>query len=37
MKDYEKAIETYQKGLELDPENAELQDGLQRAIEAMSR
>ncbi|GIL86810.1 hypothetical protein Vretimale_15617 [Volvox reticuliferus] len=37
MKEYDKAIETYQKGLELEPENAELQDGLQRAIEAISR
>ncbi|GIL51593.1 hypothetical protein Vafri_7436 [Volvox africanus] len=37
MKEYDKAIETYQKGLELEPDNAELQDGLQRAIEAISR
>ncbi|KXZ56970.1 hypothetical protein GPECTOR_1g876 [Gonium pectorale] len=37
MKEYDKAIETYNKGLELEPDNAELQDGLQRAVEAISR
>ncbi len=31
------AIETYQRGLELEPDNAELKDGLQRAVEAISR
>lgn len=37
MKEYDKAIETYQRGLELEPDNAELKDGLQRAVEAISR
>lgn len=30
MKEYHKALETYQKGLKLEPENAECKDGLQR-------
>ncbi|GFR40723.1 hypothetical protein Agub_g1331 [Astrephomene gubernaculifera] len=37
MKEYDKAIETYQKGLELEPDNQELQEGLQRAVDAISR
>ncbi|KAG2448193.1 hypothetical protein HYH02_006778 [Chlamydomonas schloesseri] len=37
MKEYDKAIETYNKGLELEPDNTELQEGLQRAVEAISR
>ncbi|GLC51021.1 hypothetical protein PLESTB_000457400 [Pleodorina starrii] len=37
MKEYDKAIETYNKGLELEPDNGELQDGLQRAVEAIGR
>jgi tetratricopeptide (TPR) repeat protein len=37
MKEYDKAIETYHKGLELDPESAELQDGLQRCVDAIGR
>ncbi|KAG2489588.1 hypothetical protein HYH03_011869 [Edaphochlamys debaryana] len=37
MKEYDKAIETYNKGLELEPDNAELHDGLQRAVDAISR
>eukprot|EP00198_Chlamydomonas_reinhardtii_P002533 XP_001691869.1 HSP70-HSP90 organizing protein [Chlamydomonas reinhardtii] len=37
MKEYDKAIETYNKGLELEPDSTELQEGLQRAVEAISR
>jgi len=28
MKEYHKAIETFEKGLKIDPENAELKDSL---------
>ncbi|KAG2442422.1 hypothetical protein HXX76_002508 [Chlamydomonas incerta] len=37
MKEYDKAIETYNKGLELEPDSVELQEGLQKAVEAISR
>ncbi|PNH03569.1 Heat shock protein STI [Tetrabaena socialis] len=37
MKEWDKAIETYQKGLALEPDNQELKDGLQRAIDAIGR
>lgn len=35
--EYDKAIETYHKGLELEPDNEELRAGLQKAIEAIGR
>jgi stress-induced-phosphoprotein 1 len=36
MKEYQKALETYDQGLKLDENNAELQDGIKRAIQAMN-
>lgn len=37
MKDYDKAMETYEKGLELDPENEEIKAGMQSCMEAINR
>ena len=37
MKDYEKALETYQKGLEHEPDNMELKEGIERCIASISR
>lgn len=37
MKEYDKALETYQKGLAHDPDNAELKEGMQRCVEQISR
>jgi len=37
MKEYNKALETYQLGLKQDPGNAELQDGVKRCVEAINR
>eukprot|EP00210_Caulerpa_lentillifera_P000134 g129.t1 len=37
MKEYEKAMETFKAGLELDPANEEMKDGIQRCIEQISR
>lgn len=37
MKEFDKALETYQRGLEHDPENAELKEGIERCVEAISR
>lgn len=36
LKEYEKALKAYEKGLELDPNNAEMTDGIKRAINAMN-
>eukprot|EP00898_Chlorokybus_atmophyticus_P002169 jgi/Chlat1/2953/Chrsp2S04687 len=37
MKDYEKALETYQAGLKHDPNNEELKDGVARSMDALRR
>lgn len=37
MKEYEKAMETYQKGLEFDPQNQELKDGVQRCQQSINK
>eukprot|EP01088_Endostelium_zonatum_P019005 TRINITY_DN635_c0_g1_i1.p1 TRINITY_DN635_c0_g1~~TRINITY_DN635_c0_g1_i1.p1 ORF type:complete len:584 (+),score=193.96 TRINITY_DN635_c0_g1_i1:81-1832(+) len=37
MKQYHKALETYDKGLKLDAENAELTEGVNRTLEAIDR
>ena len=37
MKEYEKSLETYEKGLARDPGNQELKDGKQRCQHALSR
>jgi stress-induced-phosphoprotein 1 len=36
-KDYAKAIEAYERGLKIDPENKELKDGLSAVIEAFNK
>ena len=35
MKDYDKALETYRAGLKVEPENAELKEGLARCVAAI--
>lgn len=37
MKEYDKAMETYEAGLQHDPENAELKEGLMRCVTAINR
>ncbi|CAL4886419.1 unnamed protein product [Urochloa decumbens] len=37
MKEYDKAMETYQAGLKLDPNNQELLDGVRRCVEQISK
>lgn len=37
MKEYNKAMETYEKGLSKDPDNAELKEGLGRCVQAINR
>jgi stress-induced-phosphoprotein 1 len=37
MKEYDKAMETYQKGLEHDPDNDELKDGIKRCIDQINK
>ena len=37
MKDYEKAMETYEAGLELEPDNEEIQAGLRGCMDALNR
>lgn len=37
MKEYEKAVETYEKGLSFDPQNQELKDGVQRCRQAINK
>ena len=37
MKEYDKALETYQLGLEHEPDNAELKEGIERCVAALSR
>ena len=37
MKEYEKAAETYEAGLEHDPNNLELKDGIARCLEAVNK
>mmetsp|Transcript_69186 Transcript_69186/g.218860 ORF Transcript_69186/g.218860 Transcript_69186/m.218860 type:complete len:297 (+) Transcript_69186:125-1015(+) len=37
MKEYDKAMETYQAGLAKDPESDELKDGIQRCIQQLNR
>ena len=37
MKEYEKAMETYKKGLEVDPESEEMKDGLKRCVQQINR
>ena len=37
MKEYEKAVETYEAGLQHDPANAELKEGIARCMEAVSK
>jgi stress-induced-phosphoprotein 1 len=37
MKEFDKAMETYETGLKHDPENAELKEGLMRCVQAINR
>lgn len=37
MKEYEKAAETYEAGMQHDPNNAELKDGIARCMEAVNK
>ncbi|KAG7015655.1 Hsp70-Hsp90 organizing protein 3 [Cucurbita argyrosperma subsp. argyrosperma] len=37
MKEYEKAMETYQEGLKHDPKNQELLDGIRRCVEQVNK
>ncbi|XP_059276018.1 hsp70-Hsp90 organizing protein 2-like [Lycium ferocissimum] len=37
MKEYEKALKTYQEGLKLDPHNQELLDGVKRCVEQRNK
>ena len=37
MKEYDKALETYEAGLKHDPDNAELKEGVARCIEAVNK
>jgi stress-induced-phosphoprotein 1 len=37
MKEYEKAIQTYQEGLKHDPNNQELTDGIRRCVEQVNK
>ncbi|XP_019156396.1 PREDICTED: hsp70-Hsp90 organizing protein 3-like [Ipomoea nil] len=37
MKEYEKALETYQEGLKHDPQNPELLDGVKRCVEQINK
>ena len=37
MKEYEKAAETYEAGLQHDPTNLELRDGIARCMEAVNK
>jgi stress-induced-phosphoprotein 1 len=37
MKEYNKAMETYEKGLSKDPDNGELKEGLGRCVQAINR
>ncbi|KAI3468894.1 hypothetical protein Pfo_025557 [Paulownia fortunei] len=37
MKEYEKALETYQEGLKHDPQNPELLDGVRRCVEQINK
>ncbi|KAL1559750.1 Hsp70-Hsp90 organizing protein 2 [Salvia divinorum] len=37
MKEYEKALETYQEGLKHDPQNQELLDGIRRCVEQANK
>lgn len=37
MKEYDKAVITYRQGLEFDPENQELKEGMERCFDALGR
>ena len=37
MKEYEKAVETYEAGLQHDSNNVELKDGIARCMEAVNK
>jgi stress-induced-phosphoprotein 1 len=37
MKEYDKALQTYETGLKHDPDNEELKDGIMRCMEAISK
>ena len=37
MKEYEKAAETYEAGLQHDPNNAELKEGITRCMQAIHK
>jgi stress-induced-phosphoprotein 1 len=37
MREYDKAIATYEAGLKCEPDNAELKDGLMRCLGALDR
>jgi tetratricopeptide (TPR) repeat protein len=37
MKEYDKAVATYEAGLKHDPDNAELKEGMMRCLEAIDR
>ena len=37
MKEYDKALETYEAGLKHDPDNSELKEGIARCFEAINK
>jgi tetratricopeptide (TPR) repeat protein len=37
MKEYDKALETYEEGLKHDPDNSELKEGIARCIDALNK
>lgn len=37
MREYDQAMETYQKGLEIDPDNEECKDGVRKCIQQLNR
>lgn len=37
MKDFKKCLETYQQGIELEPNNPELVAGIQKTVEQINR
>ena len=37
LQEFDKAVETYQAGLERDPDNQELKDGLMRCVQAINK
>lgn len=37
MKEFDKALQTYEQGLEHEPDNQELKDGVMRCLQAINR